>query len=265
MSEMPTSQAYEAATIAAQRAVDLNPNLDEAHEALAGLAVADWDWTRSETEYRRAIQLNPNSADAHTGYFYLLLILQRLEEADEQVQKARAADPLGPTVTSTTVLAAYFRRQYEDGLIKARNAIELYPEIPGLHDVLSNFYAAKGQELLSAQELLLAEETSGAAPERITALRAAHAAAGIKGLRRKRIELNKKSAVDHQSINSYDIAIDCAAVGDRDQAILWLEKALLAHDPKSALIGVEPIFDGLRDDPRFVSFLHQMGLNLSHS
>jgi len=254
MSEMRYSEAFEAAKVAAQKAVDLNPNLDQAHEALAGVAAAGRDWTQAETEYRRAIQLNPNSVDAHTGYFYLLLILKRWEEAGEQEREARVADPLSPQTVATTVSAAYFRRQYNDGLIKARNAIELYPQVSILHDFLSNLYAATGQDKLSAQEILLAEEAGGAAPERLVALRAAYAAAGPQGLRRKRIELNKRSA----NIDSYNIAIDCAAVGDRAQAILWLEKALRGHDPKISLISVEPIFDGLRADPRFVDLMRRM-------
>src|SRR5262249_17653327 len=186
--EMSASEAHEAAKLAAQKAVDLNPNLDHAHTALATLAYMNWDWTRAETEFRRAIQLNPNSVDAHSGYFSVLLTLQKLEEAGEQEKEARAADPLSPETLSMTVRGAYHRRQYDDGLIQARKAIELYPQVPAFHDLLSNFYVAKGQDKQSAQEILLAEETSGAVPERLAALRAAYAVAGPRGLRRKRIE-----------------------------------------------------------------------------
>jgi TolB-like protein/Tfp pilus assembly protein PilF len=260
INEMFASEAHEAAKLAAQKAVDLNPNLDHAHTALAALAYVNWDWTRAETEYRRAIQLNPSSVDAHSGYFLLLLTLQKLVEAGEQEQEARAADPLSPDTLHMAVRGAYHRRQYDDGLIKARKAIELYPQVPVFHDLLSSFYAATGQDDLSAQEILLVEETSGADPERLAALRAAFAAAGPKGLRRKRIELDKKIAAARQSINSYEIAIDCALVGDRYEAIRWLEKAFRSHDPKICLISAEPIFDSLRTDPRFVDLLNQMGL-----
>lgn len=155
---------------------------------------------------------------------------------------------------------AYHRRLYDDGLVRARNALELYPQLSVFHVFLSDFYLAKGDEERSAQEILLAEETSGAAPERLAALRAANEAAGPEGLRRKRIELNKK-VPPKQATTAYDIAIDCAAIGDRKQAIDWLEKAFRAHDPKVYLIGVEPIFDNIRSDPRFVALLSQMGLS----
>src|SRR5262249_32381339 len=101
-------------------------------------------------------------------------------------------------------------------------------------------------------------------PERLSALRAAFISGGPKGLRRKRIELNKKVA-SNSAANSYDIAIDCAAIGDKEQAFSWLEKAFQAHDAKISLVGIEPIFDGLHADPRFAGLLREMGLSSPHS
>src|SRR5215467_4798744 len=260
MSEMPSSEAYAAAKTAVTKAVALDDNLDHAHSGLAWIALSDWDWTRAEIEYKRALQLNPNSASAHIGYFYLLLVLGKLDEAAHEERAAIASDPLSLDTLSITLSSAYHRRKYDEGLSKARTAIELYPQVPTFHVLLSNFYAARGEDGLSAQEILLAEENRGAPPKRLAALRMASKIAGLKGLRRKRIELNKKVA-GKQSVNAYDIAIDCAAVKEGDQAIAWLERALRARDPKISLIGVEPIFDGIRSDPRFVDLLRQMRLN----
>jgi TolB-like protein/DNA-binding winged helix-turn-helix (wHTH) protein len=264
MSEMASGEAYAAAKEAAEKAVTLDDKLAQAHTALAWIAESDWDWMRAETEYKRAIQVNPNSTDAHMGYSNLLLILGKSEESVQEERAATILDPLSVNTLNIGISSAYYRRQYDEGLIKARTAIELYPQLSFFHVFLSNFYAAQGKDQLSAKEILLAEETSGAPPERLAALRAANEMAGLKGLRRKRIELNKKMAAK-QSMNAYDIAIDCAAVGDEGQAIAWLERALRARDPKMSLIGVEPIFDGIRSDPRFASLLRQMGLNSTYS
>jgi len=260
MSEMSSSEAYAAAKEAVEKAVALDDNLDHAHTALAGIAMSEWDWTRAETEYKRALELNPNSVNAHVGYFYLLLILGKSEEAAREERAAITSDPLSPHTLSISMSSAYYGRQYDDGLIQARTAIELYPQVSVFHVFLSNFYAAQGKSRPSAEEILLAEESGGASPERLAALKAANELAGPEGLRRKRIELNKKVA-GRQSMNAYDLAIDSAAVGDGDQAIAWLERALRARDAKISLIGVEPIFDNIRSDPRFVGLLHQMGLN----
>lgn len=88
ISEMPTDEAYQSAKLYAQKAVSLDDNLDQAHTALAWVAVSDWDWTTVEAEYRRAIQLNANSVDAHIGYAYFLLIFGRWEEAAQHEQAA---------------------------------------------------------------------------------------------------------------------------------------------------------------------------------
>jgi TolB-like protein/DNA-binding winged helix-turn-helix (wHTH) protein len=259
LSEIPAGEAYAREREAAQKAITLEPNLSEAHTELAWVATLDWDWARAETEYKRAIQINPNSADAHIGYYFLLLILGRSEESRREQRAAQVLDPLSLNTLMATIADSYYRRQYDQGLTETRSAIALYPQFSAFHVLLSNFYAAQGNDQPAAEEILLAEETGGASAERLAALRAALRAARAKGLRRKRIELNEKLA-DKQSINAYDLAIDCAAVGDGDQAIFWLEKALRARDSKVRLIAVEPIFDSLRADPRFARLLLQMGL-----
>jgi tetratricopeptide (TPR) repeat protein len=159
---------------------------------------------------------------------------------------------------------SYYRREYDQGLAQAREAQSLYPGISAIHVYLSNFYAAQGRDKLSAEEILLDEELGGATPERVAALKAANQLAGPRGLRLKRIELNKKAA-GKESSNAYDIAIDCAAVGNTDEALFWLERAFQVRDAKIVLIGVEPIFDGLRSNPRFTRLLSQIGLQPSQS
>jgi len=122
--------------------------------------------------------------------------------------------------------------------------------------------------VVSPKSLLgTSEDTGGASPERLAALRAANETAGLHGLRTKRIELNKKLAakLSKNAYNCYDIAIDYAAIGDSDQATAWLEKALRGHDPKTPLISVEPIFDNIRTDARFAGLLRQMGLAYIHA
>jgi adenylate cyclase len=194
----------------------------------------------------------------------LLLTLGESEKSAQEEQAADVLDPLSVQTLIGTISNLYYRRQYDDGLIRARTAIRLYPQISAFHVLLSNFYTAQRKDKLSVEEILTAEETGGAPLERLAALRAANKTAGPMGLRRKRIELNIKQA-GKTSINAYDIAIDYAVAGDKDQALVWLERALQARDSKITVIAVEPIFDNLRSDPRFVGLLRQMGLNPTHS
>jgi hypothetical protein len=114
------------------------------------------------------------------------------------------------------------------------------------------------------EELLRSEELLGGPSNRLAALRSAYQASGSTGLRRKRIELNI-TASGQQSPNAYDLAIDYAALGDTDQALDWLEKAYRVRDPKITLIGIEPLFDLLRSDPRFKDLSRRIGLPLRTS
>jgi hypothetical protein len=127
--------------------------------------------------------------------------------------------------------------------------------------IILNQYLKK-EEAKSLGEILVVEELSGARHERMTALRKAYDAAGFEGLRRWRIDLDRKSA-DGKSPNpnAYDIAVDYAAVRDKGQALAWLEKSFKAHDIKVPLMGVEPIFDSLRSEPRFGALLSEMRLD----
>jgi TolB-like protein/DNA-binding winged helix-turn-helix (wHTH) protein len=264
MSEIPPVEAYARGKEAAQKAAALDDNLDQAHTDLAWIAVLDWDWTRAENEYKRAIQINPNSVETRVSYFYLLLILGKSEESAQEERAATMLDPLSFDTLMLSIANDYYRRQYNEGVPKARSAIELYPRVSAFHVFLSNFYTAQGRDKSSAEEILRAEETGGASLDRLAALKVAFEAAGAKGLRRKRIELNEKLA-GKQAANSYDLAIDCAAIGDGDQALVWLERAFQAHESKIILIGVEPIFDSIHSDPRFASLLNQMGLSPKHA
>jgi len=163
----------------------------------------------------------------------------------------------------TAVVNLYMARQYDEGLKQAHNALDLYPDSPVLHVFLSNFYLQLGRPSEATRESLRAEELWGAPPERLAALRLAAQSGGLKGLWRKRIELNKKIA-RHELLNSYDVAVDYAALGENDQAIYWLESAYRVRDPKLPFIGTEPIFDGLRLDPRFADLVRRVGLPAAH-
>jgi TolB-like protein/DNA-binding winged helix-turn-helix (wHTH) protein len=265
LSEMSSAETYKPAKVAAQKAVALDDNLDQAHTALAWVdAYYEWDWGGAEAEYKRTILLNPNSAVGHMSYSSLLQILGRSRESLEEEHAARMLDPFSVTTLMVTMANSYYRREYDQGLAQAREAQSLYPGISAIHVYLSNFYAAQGRDKLSAEEILLDEELGGATPERVAALKAANQLAGPRGLRLKRIELNKKAA-GKESSNAYDIAIDCAAVGNTDEALFWLERAFQVRDAKIVLIGVEPIFDGLRSNPRFTRLLSQIGLQPSQS
>ncbi|HTQ60899.1 MAG TPA: tetratricopeptide repeat protein [Candidatus Solibacter sp.] len=265
LDELPASEAYSRAQEAVGKALELNDNLDTAHSVLALIArLRDSDWRKAEAEYRRAIDLNPSSASAHLGYADLLLTLGRAEQSREHDQAARTFDPLSMKTLLANLAHSYYRREYVEGLSQARSALELYPDAPLIHVFLSNIYFQQGNEDLAAQETLRAEELLGGKPERTVSLQLAYQTSGFRGLRQKRIQLDSETS-EQQSSNSYNLAIDYAGLGNKDQAMRWLERAYLVRDPKITVIGIEPAFDILRSDPRFRDLTRRIGLPLNVS
>ncbi|GAC1681994.1 MAG: hypothetical protein PVS2B2_20970 [Candidatus Acidiferrum sp.] len=260
VNEMPSAEGFARAKEAAEKAGTLDDKLDDAHVEMAYVAAErEWDWKKAEREFQRAIELNPNSARARQGYSYSLLFLGRLQESTEQIRTARALDPLSlPTLVAVSY-NAYYRRQYDEALVQTRAALELHPNAPLLHIILSNIYAQQGRYKLASEETLKGEELWGAPPQRMAELRAANEASELKGLLRKRIELNKE-LMGTPSFSAFDIASDCAAVGDKDQALHWLKDAYRVRDSKLTAIGLDPVFDTLRSDPRYIDLSHRIGL-----
>ena len=126
---------------------------------------------------------------------------------------------------------------------------------------ISNVDLQQGHEEQAAEETLRAEALFGSTSERIAVLRSAYQVGGLTGLLRKRIAV-KLEASGHQ-FNAYNLAIDYAALGEKDEAIQWLERAYWSRDSKLTVIAIEPIFDPLRSDPRFKNLSRQ--IRLPHS
>lgn len=258
--ETPPSEAYSHAKAEAERALALDENLAEAHTNLANLAFFyDWDPKKAEYEFRRAIKLNPNAANTHQAYSTVLQLLGRSEESSKEMRIASGLDPVSLPTMHVETIHLYFAREYDEGLRRIKEAIELYPEAPMLHDFLSNIYFERAQLKEALEEALRAEQLWNGSEERLAVLKAAAQEGGLSAFWRKRIELNQK-LVGQKSFNYYELAIDCAALGDKKQAVYWLRQALRMRDPKLLLIGVEPKFDSVRSDPRFVEIVHSIGL-----
>jgi len=258
LGEMSGSEANARARQAAEKAVALDENLVEAHDALGAIAqLYDWDWNKAQREYRRAIDLNPNYASPHLGYSALLLTLGKPKESAEEVRKAKELDPLSLSTYSTGVFHLYVAREYDEALLEARRGLELYPDAPLLHDLLSGIYAQTEQPRLAAEEALKAEESWGASQERLVALRRAYEASGAEGFWRQRVELNKKVA-GHQYLNAFDIANDYALLGDRSETLDWLERAYRVRDLRFPYVRFIPCFDSVRSDPRFQDLVRGM-------
>jgi tetratricopeptide (TPR) repeat protein len=143
-SGLPPTEFMPKARAAAQRALELDERLPEAHTALAVIAQTyDWDWPTAEKEYRRAIQLNPNYATAHHWYGECMALQGRFDKAFPQIEKARQLDPLSLIIATDYGAILYFSRQYDRAIEHFRGVLEMEPDFPRAH-MLVWAYAQKG-------------------------------------------------------------------------------------------------------------------------
>ncbi len=248
---LPKAQA------AAQKSLELDEGLAEAHYALANLKTYAWQWADAEAEYKRAIELNPNLALAHRWYASYLRIRGQHEQAVNEIKRARELDPLSPGVNATVGYLFFGARQYDQAIESLKKTLELDQNYPYAHLFLGFTYAAKGmysEAIAAYQEAIkLGLDT----PSTQIHLGAAYARAGN---REKAQAILKRLQTSKEYVSPGELAMLYTAMGEREQAFSSLEKAYETHDLQLQYLGVSPEFDPLRADPRFQDLLRRVGL-----
>jgi serine/threonine protein kinase/tetratricopeptide (TPR) repeat protein len=243
---------------AAQRAIELDPTLAEPHAALAVLKEQTWDWAGAEAEYRRAIGLNPNDATSHHWYAVLLQNLGRTKEALAENEKALALDPASPQISANHAGLLVDMHRYEDAMAEVNRLIAANPEFPVYYAVRSDVYWRLGNQDAFVADLTMVMKKSGR-PERAEAFAAGYRKAKLKGACTALIELLKDES-QKEYISPYEIAVDYAAMGDRDHTFEWLEKAYTERSGRMEYVKIENVLQPFRSDPRYIDLLKRMGL-----
>lgn len=254
---VPPKDFLQKADAAARRAVALDPNLAEAHVAMAVVAQdCDWDWATAEREYRRAIELNPNYATAHHWYGEYLALMGRFDESRAQMEHARQLDPLSLIITADTAIALYYARDYPAAIQQFRAVIDLEPTFPRTAQ-LSLAYLQTGRDADSVAWTEKLKQPSDTGPWYWAT--AAYVDAHIGKMNDARVALHNLIRMnDRQQIDPLYISIAYVGLDEKDQSIAWLQKAEAAHSVSLNSLKVEPLFDPLRTDPRFQHILRQM-------
>jgi serine/threonine protein kinase/TolB-like protein len=245
------------ALAAANKAVSLDPNLDEAHSALGWIKfLGDWDWPGAEQELRRAIELNPNNADARQNYASLLNVLGRHDEALGEIEQARQLDPVSSVIRDSYALILFHARRYDQALEQCRKALELDPQHRGAYFLLPRIYAAQS---MFEQVIAEYEKHQGEEAKAWTLFAAyAHARLGHRAEAEKMIQILLPKA--SRTGASHMIALIYAGLGDKERALEWLEKAYQARDNQMIHLKVDPEWDTLRSEARFNDLLRRMRL-----
>ena len=256
----PPREVMQKAKAAALKALEIDETLGEAHASLGFVrSFYDWEWSDAEREYRRALELNPGYATAHHWYSGCLRALGRFDEAAVEVRRAQELDPLSPAIGRDLGRIFSSRRQHEQAIDQYRKTLDLNPNFPSgyVHLGLAYEQLSRYDEAIAAFEK--ARAMPGGNPLIAAALGHCHA---LMGNRVKAGELLDELVEQSKQryVPAVDIALIYIGLGEKDRAFEWLEKAYEDHDGWLAWLKVDPIFDSLRRDARFIRLLKKVGL-----
>lgn len=252
---MPKARDY------ALKAVALDDTLAHAHTSLATVRFyGDWNWVEADREYQRALQLNPGDAEARRMYSVFLANMGRADEAWAQVLAAQELDPLYAYNNATAGWVLYSARRYDQALEQCRRALELAPNDKGTHSCLSYAYLGKGQYPQAIEEGMKAWTLSGKDTVWKVLLGRIYAQEGnATEAHRILAQLLQRSRQTY--VPPYFITVLYAALGNRERALQWLDRAFTERDLYLAGIKVDQAVDPLRSDARFQDLERRLGLS----
>ena len=256
---LPTHEVRPKVKAAAERALELDDTLAEAHTSLAPVKQYEWDWAGEERALRRAIEINPGYATAHHWLSNFLLDMGRYDEAIAEIKRAQEIDPLSLPINTDVGATYLFARRYEEALAHLEKGLELDPNYAWVHHQIGYTYFLQHRDAEAVAKFLRAMELSGESPEKIAALKRAYERGGMRGYWRKQLELAKGQVRQGKPVTTW-VAEVYGYLGDREQALSWLEKAYEERDDGLCSLKIWPSWDALRSDPRFIELERNVGL-----
>jgi len=254
-------EAFPKAKTAAERAIALDPTLSEAHTAMGNtLTSLDRNWPEAEREFKRALDLDPNSATAHYRYASEYLIsVGRTKEALAEVERALEIEPLDPNMVANLGRLYLYDGQRDRALTQVKRAYEADPAFPISRLLYGMTLNAIGQY---AEAITLSENALRDDPNNQQMLMVAGYAYGRAGRRAdaERVTERFREISKTQYVIPSFVAVVFGGMGEKDKAFAELDKSIEQRDSWFRWAKVEPLFDPLRDDPRFAGLLKRMGL-----
>lgn len=252
---MPKSKA------AALRALEIDNGLGEAYTTLAYVeTLYDWNWDRSQQDFRQAIARKPNYAQAHLWYGMHLAAMGHHDESIAEVKRAQALDPLSLITNTSVGLMLYFAGRYDDSIQQYHKVLELDPNFFVAHWELGLAYEEKGMLQEARSELEKARALSPDNPTILESLAEIDALSGRKA-QAERVLRQLTRNVQKEFVSPYVIALLDTALGDKDAAFYELEKAYELRDNNLIFLNVDPSLRAIRADRRFSALLRRVGLS----
>jgi len=248
---VPAAEVAPKARVAALKSLELDNTLAEAHTSLATVRFNyDWDWNAAAGGFRRAVELNPSYATAYQRNSLYLMSMGRTSESIAEMNRAHDLDPLSISTNFSLGWRLYMAREYDQAIEQLRNTIDMDPDFILPHLVLGQAYEQKKAYDQAITELRRAADISRNSPPVLAALARTYAVSGrtteARNLLDQLMQQSKK-----QYVSPFYVAIVYGGLGEKDQALNWLEKAYGDHSNAIIFLKVDPQLDTLRSNPRF--------------
>jgi len=258
--DMSPSEAKPKARDAAARALQLDPQLTEAHAVLGNVAFSyDWDFDTAEREFQQALTLGPNDPTPHLWYGHYCLVRNRLPQALEENSRTLELDPVSPLFNTVRAEIEYNSKNYDAAIDQGRRTIEQYPTYPLAYIWLGSAYREKKMYTEALEQFSRGRKLSGNHPVMIALYGHALAVSGdVAGARKALAEL--QSLARSRYVSSLYFAAIYTGLGEKSTALDWLGRAYNERSDRLVYLGVDPIADPLRSEPRFTQLLQKIGI-----
>jgi tetratricopeptide (TPR) repeat protein len=254
---LPAKDAYPKAKAAAMKAISIDDSLAEAYISLATIKSSyEWKWKEAEADFLKGLQLNPNYATGHLWYSFYLLLTRRNEEALQEIEKARQLDPLSLIINANYGYTLYISRRYAEAIEAIQKTLQLDPNFAIAYQYLGY---TQIQEKKYSQAVESARRSLQIAPENRTFRADLASALALNGQREEAQQILAELLSDQDYIPPVDLAAIYMSLGDKENALRWLEAGYQTRSDPITYINNEPRFDPLRSDPRFQDLIRRIG------
>ncbi len=261
MGFIPFREAQKKSAQAAARAMELDSTLVEVRYMKAVFfAWYEWKFDLALREFKEVIKMNPNMAEAHAYYSQVLFMFNRPEEAMNQINQALELDPFNNLLRSLYAMDLMYAHRYDEVIDSMEKVLESSPEE---YIALSTLRSAYHQKKMFDDALRIWRQSFKVRKddEAIEILNKGNDEGGYSMALKRVAELMIVRRERGIHVTPWQIATLYTRAGMLDEALSWFEKAFEAHDPNMPYLKIDPIFDNLRKDPRFIMLLKKMGLD----
>src|SRR5216683_7615422 len=258
--DMSPIEAKPKARQAAERALQLDPQLGEAHAVLAIVSFSyDWDFAAAEREFQRAFALNPNDPTAHLWYGHYNMMRNHLRVALQENSRTLDLDPVSPLFNTVRAEIYYNSRQYDLAIAQARRVIDQYPTYWLAHIWLGSAYREKKMYKDALEQFSQASKLSANHPATTALYGHALALSGdTAGARRALADL--RLLAKSRYVSALYFAAVYTGLGEKSTALDWLDKAYKERNDRLVYLNVDPMADPLRSEPRFRDLMKRLHL-----